>query len=84
MDESGALVAQSDRLNPGDFPTHRWPLDKYVPDEHTLLLPTDLPPGRYQVRAGMWVLNEGWRLPLFDESGAQTGDAVPLFEFEVP
>ena len=27
------LVAQSDKLNPGEFPTRRWPLDKYVRDE---------------------------------------------------
>ncbi|MCI0729476.1 MAG: glycosyltransferase family 39 protein, partial [Chloroflexi bacterium] len=34
---------QSDKLNPGEFPTRRWPLDKYVRDEHRLVLPPDLP-----------------------------------------
>lgn len=83
LDENGALVAQSDKLNPGDFPTHRWPLDKYVPDEHRLVLPAGLPAGTYRVQAGMWVQTEGWRLPLFDDAGSQVGDSIPLFSFIV-
>jgi hypothetical protein len=83
LDESGSLVAQSDKLNPGDFPTHRWPLDRYVPDEHRLVLPAGLPAGTYRVQAGMWVQTEGWRLPIFDEAGSQIGDSVPLFSFVV-
>ncbi len=27
-DSEGNLVAQSDKLNPGEFPTRRWPLDR--------------------------------------------------------
>jgi hypothetical protein len=83
LSAGGQLVAQSDKLNPGEFPTHRWPTDRYVPDTHRLALPADLPPGKYTVSAGLWVQSEGWRLPVFDESGAAVGDAEPLFTLEV-
>ncbi len=79
----GALVGQSDHLNPGDFPTRRWPTDKYVRDEHTITLPPDLPPGEYTVQAGLWVQAEGWRLPLLDAAGQQIGDTYHLFSLSV-
>jgi hypothetical protein len=74
----GALVAQSDRLNPGEFPTRRWPLDKYVRDVHQFQLPANLPPGEYTLTAGLWVQTEGWRLPLRDASGVQLDDKATL------
>ncbi len=83
LDAGGQLVAQSDKLNPGEFPTHRWPTDRYVPDTHRLSLPADLPPGDYTVATGLWVQSEGWRLPVFDESGAAVRDAESLFTLEV-
>jgi hypothetical protein len=83
LDARGHLVAQSDRLNPGEFPTRRWPLDKYVRDRHEIQLPADLPPGSYTVSTGMWVQSEGWRLPLFNEAEQQIGDSFQLFEFVV-
>jgi hypothetical protein len=83
QDAKGSLVAQSDRLNPGEFPTRRWPLDKYVRDRHEIRLPADLPPGSYSVSTGLWVQAEGWRLPLFNEAEQQIGDSFRLFEFIV-
>ncbi len=82
LSSDGVLVAQSDKLNPGEFPTKRWPLDAYVRDEHYLALPPDLPPGEYRVTAGLWVQSEGWRLPLLVD-GVQVGDNVELFRLVV-
>jgi hypothetical protein len=83
LDGEGNLVAQSDKLNPGEFPTRRWPVERYVPDPHRLLLSPNTPPGLYTVAAGLWVQAEGWRLPLFNDSGEQIGDYEPLFKVEV-
>ena len=83
LDSSGNLVAQSDKLNPGDFPTNRWPTDKYVPDTHRIVLPSDLPPGEYTIATGLWVQSEGWRLPVFDENGEAIGDTIELFRLKV-
>ena len=79
----GSLVTQSDHLNPGDFPTRRWPQDKYVRDVHLLQLPPDLPPGDYTLTAGLWVQTEGWRLPLLDGDGVQVDDKATLFTLTV-
>ncbi len=83
LDARGGLVAQADKLNPGDFPTRRWPLDKYVPDVYRLALPGDLPPGEYAVAAGLWVQSEGWRLPVWDEAGRTIDDRHVLFTLRV-
>lgn len=78
IDANGNLIAQSDHLNPGDFPTRRWPLDKYVPDIHRLSLPENLEPGEYKVLVGLWVQSDGWRLAVFDEDGRATGDRAEI------
>ncbi|MEJ2754132.1 MAG: hypothetical protein P8169_15865, partial [Chloroflexota bacterium] len=77
------LAAQSDKINPGEFPTRRWPIDKYVRDEHQLEIPADLPPGDYEVAVGLWVQSDGWRLPLLDEEGGQIGDRFTLMHLSV-
>ncbi|MBE2223898.1 MAG: hypothetical protein IAF02_20325 [Anaerolineae bacterium] len=83
LSADGVLVAQSDHLNPGEFPTRRWPTDKYVRDNHTLVLPPDLAPGEYIVKTGLWVQDEGWRLPLLDETGQQIDDGQILYQLMV-
>ena len=79
----GVLVAQSDHLNPGEFPTRRWPTDKYVRDKHTIVLPDGLAAGEYIVKTGLWVQDEGWRLPLLDEMGQQIDDGQVLYKLVI-
>ena len=79
----GFLLTQSDHLNPGDFPTRRWPLDKYVIDTHFFTIPPETPAGEYPIKLGFWVQEEGWRLPVFDEDGAQIDDGQLLFNLVV-
>lgn len=79
----GSLVTQSHKLNPGEFPTKRWPPDRYIWDEHQLVLPLDMPAAEYRLATGLWVQDEGWRLPLLDENGKQIGDNFVLFELRV-
>lgn len=62
------VASQSDKLNPGDFPTERWPLDKYVRDMHTVTVPQTIAPGEYALVTGLWRPESG-RLPLQDGSG---------------
>lgn len=83
LNPSGMLVAQSDHLNPGEFPTRRWPTDKFVRDPHQIYLPTDLTPGTYSVVVGLWVQTEGWRLPIINSNGEQLSDSFLLYELEI-
>lgn len=76
--EEGAVVAQSDRLNPGDYPTERWPLDKYVRDQHVISIPGALPPGKYQLAVGLWTMADSTRLQVQDAAGEQLGDSIVL------
>jgi hypothetical protein len=78
LDSNGFLIGQSDKLNPGDFPSRRWPEDKYVRDEHKVEIPAVAEPGDYQISVGLWVAADGWRLPLLDEDGRQISDSYIL------
>ncbi len=77
-DQQGMVAAQSDKLNPGDYPTERWPLDKYIRDEHILRIPPDLPPGEYQIAVGLWRMSVGTRIPIVNDAGQPTGDSAFL------
>jgi hypothetical protein len=69
---------QSDKLNPGDFPTTRWPLDKYVWDDHVLSIRPDTPAGDYVLSVGLYTLGDGKRAPVLDDNGQIIGDSVTL------
>lgn len=80
--EDGTLMAQADKLNPSDFPTRRWPTDKYVRDHYVV----DLPPlaaGEYRTAVGLWVSAEEWRLPVLDAEGQVLGDSFVVEEWRV-
>ncbi|MEK7328787.1 MAG: YfhO family protein, partial [Chloroflexota bacterium] len=59
---NGEIYAQSDKLNPADFPTSRWPTDRYVRDEHELKFNLNPPPGEYRLVVGVWNAGTGERL----------------------
>jgi hypothetical protein len=83
-DAAGSVVAQSDKLNPGDFPARRWPLDRYVRDAHRLDIPIALPPGDYQLAVGLWKMAESERLPVADAAGRPLGDSILLDTITCP
>lgn len=68
--------AGSDHFSPGDpqaqidVPTTAWNPATYVRDEHTLVIPAGLPPVAYQLRAGLYELETGRRLPGPDDGVA--------------
>jgi hypothetical protein len=84
-DPSSSPHAQDDgQPRDGTYPTSYWDAGEVVTDTHTLLVPNDLPRGRYPLVAGMYLLETGERLPAFNTEGERlTADAVPLTEVEV-
>jgi len=68
---------QSDKVNPADFPTTQWSLNKYVVDRHVVLTAPEIPPGQYQLYVGLWDEGAG-RAIAVDEKGNEIGDSVPL------
>jgi hypothetical protein len=69
---------QSDKLNPGDYPTSRWPLDRYVRDLHSFTIPLGTPPGEYTLRVGLWNFTTGVRQLVLAADGQILGDSISL------
>jgi hypothetical protein len=58
----------------GNYPTSWWEAAEFIVDKHTFELPGDLPPGDYRLRAGLYQLESGARLPAFSPDGIQLAD----------
>jgi hypothetical protein len=79
LDATGQLVAQADaRPRSGAYPTSAWAAGDVIPDDHVLSLPTNLAPGRYTIRMGLYLSPNGPRLPL-----KPAGDAFTLGVMQV-
>ena len=76
--EDGELWGQSDKVNPASFPTSRWSTDKYVRDEHVIMIAADAPPGEYQVHVGLWDHVTGERYLAFDKNDWLLGESIPI------
>jgi len=64
LDRNGALVASFDSQPlGGHLPTSQWPAQEIVTDMVGLPLPSILPPGRYRLITGMYLLETLERLP---------------------
>jgi uncharacterized membrane protein len=58
LNDAGQVVAQDDHLPlQGRRPTNSWLPGEIIVDQHTLPLPTDLPPGRYRLEFGLYDAN---------------------------
>jgi hypothetical protein len=65
LDESGAVHSQIDRYPVDNFrPTTSWTLNEVIRDNYGLVLPTDLPPGRYRLVLTLYHLTTMKRLPV--------------------
>ena len=84
LDDEGRLIAQRDgEPVGGSRPTSTWPADDVVSDNQGLLIPEGTPPGEYRLIAGMYLADTGERLPVLDERGQASGDAVFLHTIRV-
>ncbi len=85
MDGDGQIVAAHDGM-PGEnrFPTTAWKPGQIVSDERQLILPADLAAGSYQVNVGLYLLETGERLPVWDTTGVEQADRIlPLATVDI-
>jgi hypothetical protein len=77
-DEEGRVWAAQDREPVGGLrPFHEQPAGGELTDRHGLLIPAGTPPGFYQLRLGLYRLEDGQWLDLLGQDGAAQGvDAV--------
>lgn len=79
LDEEGRLHAQVDRPPVAGFrPTHTWEPSELIRDNYGLAVPSDLPPGRYQLIAGVYLPSTLERLPVTTADGSYAGDYATL------
>lgn len=80
INEDGQIIAQHDG-SPGEgtLPTNIWVAGEIIRDPHAIMLPAELPPGRYMLRVGIYDPISGERLPaasplsIVDRSVEMTG-----------
>lgn len=83
LNQSGILVAHQDGPPlDGNAPTSIWQPGDLKFDMHRLVLPADLPPGRYQWGIKVYWYGDGKPLPV-TQNGQPMGDYVPVGELEV-
>ncbi|MFN8533567.1 MAG: hypothetical protein U0556_08480 [Dehalococcoidia bacterium] len=82
QDQAHVVVAQHDGPPvDGRRPTSGWRQGEALVDFHQIQIPADLPPGRYQVVAGMYVPATGDRVGML--ANGRTSDAILLGEVEI-
>jgi hypothetical protein len=83
VDEEGNQVAGFDQQPRNGFAaTHLWQPGQQIVDEFAIPLPTDLPGGIYEVRAGLYTQEDG-RLPV-SVNDQTSGDFAVLGQVELP
>ncbi len=74
--------ASADERHPADIPTSHWPPSLYLRNPLTIALPSDLPPIRYTLTAGLYDPQTDVRLPVTGCDGCPpseiSGDTLPL------
>lgn len=79
LDERGEVVAQMDLLG---VPSTGWGANDLMLQQHSLSLPSDLPPGRYQPIVGLYEA-AGWERLQWYQNEVAVGDHIRLPAVEV-
>ncbi|MCB0181121.1 MAG: hypothetical protein KDI62_23045, partial [Anaerolineae bacterium] len=85
VNAEGEIVAQQDKVPGvrGKQPTTGWLPGEVVTDPLDIPLPSDLPPGRYTLRLGLYFPPDGPRLQILDAANQPTGDFVNIGTIEL-
>ena len=84
QDDAGNPVFQSDKLPLNTrMPMTQWAAQIDVRDPYSMVVPANLPPGRYHVRVGIYNLQTGARRAI-DLGQNKTGDQLDLTTIDIP
>ncbi len=64
----------------GSYPTSRWLENEVVVDSYAIAVQPDAPPGLYRIEVGMYLLETGQRLPMFDDRDERMAEDRVLLE----
>jgi hypothetical protein len=82
VSEAGVMVREPADSRPlgGDWPTTAWLPGHIVADDTVIALPPDLPPGRYNLRVGLYDPDTGERLPAYRPDDSRWPDDAAVIE----
>jgi hypothetical protein len=82
VSSSGVLLREPADSRPldGDWPTTAWLPGQSLADEALLALPPNVPPGRYNLRVGLYDPNSGARVPAYRPDGDRWPDDAVVIE----
>ena len=84
VDAAGTIVSQSDNVPLGGArPTSGWRAGEYITDPYSLSIPSDLPPGSYDLFAGLYD-SGGARPPVTLQGERQPNDQLLLRSLRAP
>jgi hypothetical protein len=79
--QAGEILAQMDRPPAeGRYPTSLWDPGEVIRDVVRVPLPPGMPPGEYEIVAGLYDFTTGQRLPVLDAHGDAVSDHIRLEE----
>lgn len=81
--DPGPLAQHDSEPRMGWYPTSVWMEGDYIPDEHTLHIPEELPVGTYGLWAGLYRPDDGIRLTAESSGHSLPGALVPLGSLEI-
>jgi hypothetical protein len=85
LDRDDNIVGQADSWPlQGTFPTSHWQPGERVSDPYIIQLAPDLPPGRYRLHIGLYLLETLQRLPIVDDTGLALDDKVVISGLSAP
>ncbi|MGQ9902849.1 MAG: hypothetical protein ACUVRU_00650 [Anaerolineae bacterium] len=86
VEQSELILAADQQPFEGHYPFSRWASGEVVTDARWVALPSDLPPGTYQIRIGVYntLTGTGERRRIQDPLNDAAGDSLMLDTFEIP
>ncbi|MBN1428970.1 MAG: hypothetical protein JXB07_11340 [Anaerolineae bacterium] len=82
-DSEGTIIAQTDSVYPGGWPTSYWISGFHVPDYLDVTIPPGTPPGSYTLDASLFWYTNDQALDAFDKQGTPLGVTVPIGELVI-
>jgi hypothetical protein len=81
---NGTMVAQQDGYPVCETrKTNLWDPGELITDQYDIPVHTDAPPGSYPLYTGMYLAENGARLPVLDQAGNRMDDKVHLTDIQV-
>ncbi len=79
------IWAQDDRQpGGGTFPTRHWQSGDRIIETYALQLPSDAPPAHYTIQVGLYLVETGERVPLWNADGSRVqDDAFSIATFDL-